>query len=203
MRVVLTGQKWLAVQVLEQCLARGIDVVQVVAPDPASGKPDSLERAADALGIPVVRAGRRIEVDQVPACDVILAAHAHAFIGAHARGKARLGALGYHPSLLPRHRGRDAIRWAVHMREPVTGGTLYWMDDGADTGPIVAQDWCHIRPGDSAVELWRRELAPMGVRLFAEALARLDDGDPCPGQPQDEALATWEPAVSARPLCSY
>lgn len=204
MRVVLVGQKWLAVQLLEQCRALGIDVAQVIAPAPRpGGASDSLERAATALGIPTHHAGRRIDADQVSACDVILAAHAHSYIGAGARAKARLGALGYHPSLLPLHRGRDAIRWAIRMREPVTGGSIYWMDDGADTGPVVAQDWCHVRPSDDAVELWRRELAPMGVRLFVDVLARLLAGDPCPGLPQDEALATWEPSLAAQPLHSY
>lgn len=201
MRVVLVGQKWLAVQLLERCLALGIEVAQVIAPEPPSGaEADSLERAASARGIPVCRAGRRILAEQIQACDVLLAAHAHSFIGAAARGKARLGALGYHPSLLPRHRGRDAIRWAVHMREPVTGGSLYWMDDGADTGPIVAQGWCHIRPGDTAATLWRRELAPMGLTLFEQVLVRLLAGDLCEGVEQDAALATWEPSWSPQAL---
>ncbi|HIQ42953.1 MAG TPA: methionyl-tRNA formyltransferase [Pseudomonas oleovorans] len=195
MRVVLVGQKWLAVQLLERCLALGIEVVQVIAPEPQHGaEPDSLERAASARGIAVCRAGRRVRAEQIPPCDVLLAAHAHSFIGAAARSKARLGALGYHPSLLPRHRGRDAIHWAVHMREPVTGGSLYWMNDGADTGPVVAQAWCHIRPGDTATTLWRRDLAPIGLTLFDQVLVRLKAGDLCEGLEQDPALATWEPA---------
>lgn len=195
MRVVLVGQKWLAVQLLERCLALGIEVAQVIAPEPQPGaEPDSLERAASARGVPICRAGRHVRAEQVPSCDVLLAAHAHSFIGAAARSKARLGALGYHPSLLPRHRGRDAIHWAVHMREPVTGGSLYWMDDGADTGPVVAQAWCHIRPGDTAATLWRRELAPIGLTLFDQVLVRLKAGDLCEGVEQDPALATWEPA---------
>lgn len=195
MRVVLIGQKWLAVQLLRRCLSLGIEVVQAIAPEPQSGgEPDSLEREALALGLPVCRAGRSVAPDQVPACDVILAAHAHSFIGGAARRKARLGALGYHPSLLPRHRGRDAIRWVLHMREPVTGGSLYWMDDGADTGPIVAQSWCHVRPDDTAASLWRRELAPMGLALFDQVLASLIEGERCEGVPQDPSLASWEPA---------
>lgn len=195
MRIVLVGQKWLAVRLLELCIARGIDVVQVVVPEPGPGcEPDSLERAASAQGIPTCRAGRRIEADQVPPCDVILAAHAHSFIGAATRAKARLGALSYHPSLLPRHRGRDAIRWVLYMREPVTGGSLYWMDDGADTGPVVAQSWCHVRADDTPATLWRRELAPIGLELFSQVLTRLSEGAPCGGEPQDPALASWEPA---------
>ena len=201
MRIVLIGQKWLAAQLLEQCLAMGLDVVAVVVPEPAPGtEPDSLERAALAKGIPATRAARRVSAEHVPPCDVILAAHAHAFIGAQARARARLGALGYHPSLLPRHRGRDAIRWALHMREPVTGGSLYWMDDGADTGPVVAQDCCHIRPDDTPASLWRRELAPLGLKLFGQVLRRLLAGDPCVGTAQAPELATWEPGWEPRPL---
>lgn len=104
--------------------------------------------------------------------------------------------LAYHPSLLPRHRGRDAIHWTIAMHDATAGGTVYWMDDGADTGSVEAQDWCHVLPNEKAVELWRRALAPMGVRLLAGATARLAAG----GQPrraqQDERAATWEPAIT-------
>ncbi|TLP70804.1 methionyl-tRNA formyltransferase [Pseudomonas nitroreducens] len=195
MRVVIVGQKWLALQVLRHCVESDQEVAAVICPPG-----DSLAAEAQRRGLPVIEEARRVTADQVPACDVVLAAHAHAFITAGARGQARLGALGYHPSLLPRHRGRDAIRWALHMREPVTGGSLYWMDDGADTGAVVAQRWCHVRPEDSAADLWRRELGPMGVSLFAETLAALARGEPCTGAAQDEALATWEPAFAPRPL---
>ncbi|KAB2896231.1 MAG: methionyl-tRNA formyltransferase, partial [Burkholderiaceae bacterium] len=126
---------------------------------------------------------------------VILCAHAHVFVSAEARAMARYGALGYHPSLLPRHRGRDAVRWAVHMGDQVTGGTAYWLDDGADTGPIAAQDWCWVRPDDTPEALWRRDLAPMGLRLFEQVLAALDAGL-VPSKPQDDAMATWEPAFA-------
>lgn len=198
MRAVIVGQKWLAIQLLELCLARGIEIAKVFVPDPGpSGRPDSLEEHAKAESIPFARASRVIPPELIPRCDVILAAHAHAFIGPAAREKARLGALGYHPSLLPRHRGRDAIRWALHMKEAITGGSLYWMDDGADTGPVVAQVWCHIRPDDTPATLWRRELAPIGISLFDNTLRRLVAGDPCVGRPQDPVLATWEPAWKA------
>ena len=133
--------------------------------------------------------------------DVILCAHAHIFIPGAARLAAKFGALGYHPSLLPRHRGRDAVRWAIHMGDVVTGGTCYWMDDGADTGPIAAQDWCWIRPGDTPEVLWRRDLGPMGLRLFGQTLAALDEGRRVAGD-QPIELATWEPAFTAGKLSS-
>ncbi|WP_413776142.1 formyltransferase family protein [Pseudomonas sp. B21-056] len=201
MRVVIIGQKWLAAELLKRCLAEGHQVVTAISPAiGADGEYDRLYAVAQQRGVPAICVQGCLHADQVPACDVILTAHAHIYIDEGVRAKAKHGALGYHPSLLPRHRGRDAVHWAVHMREPVTGGTVYWLDDGADTGPILAQDWCHIRPGDTPRALWCRELAPMGLRLFSQALAMLNTGIDCKGRPQDPALASWEPGVSGKRL---
>lgn len=131
--------------------------------------------------------------------DLILCAHAHVFVAPEARQKARFGALGYHPSLLPRHRGRDALIWTVLMRDQISGGTAYWLDEGADTGAIAAQDWCWVKPGDTPEELWRRDLAPMGLRLLGDVLAELDKGNR-PSTPQDNSMASWEPAYSGSKL---
>ena len=190
MRLMIVGQKWLAAELLRLCLARGDDVAAVSAPR----MDDRLAALASAEGIPVCQVPRRLTGEWVPAgVDVVLCAHAHVFVTAEARAKARFGALGYHPSLLPRHRGRDAVRWAIHMGDFLTGGTAYWLDGGADTGPIAAQDWCWIRPGDTPEALWRRELAPMGLRLFERVLGGLDAGTRWE-TPQDALVATWEPA---------
>jgi len=201
MRIVIVGQQWLGAQALQLCLRRGDDVLKVLAPGANDSEEyDRLYAAAMQKGVPVEVCPRRVEAGHIPpGTDLILAAHAHAFISAGARQAARYGALGYHPSLLPRHRGRDAVRWALHMGDPMTGGTAYWMDDGADTGPIAAQDWCWVRPDDTPQTLWRRKLAPMGLRLLSAVLADLDAGR-VPSCPQDESAATWEPAFGSRLL---
>jgi len=196
MRILIVGQKWLAVEALRLCVDLGLEVVKVVAP----AADDRLVEAAVAVGIHAAAVPGRLEAEHVlPGTDLILAAHAHCFITDGARRAARLGAVGYHPSLLPLHRGRDAIEWAIRMREPVTGGSVYWMDERADGGPVIAQDWCFIRPGDTAADLWRRDLGPMGVRLLQDALTKIARGD-LAGTPQDESLATWEPSFARRPL---
>ena len=198
MRVMIVGQKWLAAELLRLCLARGDDVAAVSAPR----MDDRLAALATAEGIPVCQVPKRLTGEWVPAgVDVLLCANAHVFVTAEARGKARLGALGYHPSLLPRHRGRDAIRWALHMGDVVTGGTVYWLDDGADTGPIAAQDWCWAEPGDTPESLWRRVLGPMGLRLFDQVLAALDTGA-VPSASQDTRMATWEPSFNPGKLAA-
>lgn len=109
-----------------------------------------------------------------PGADLILCAHAHAYISRGARERTRLGALGYHPSLLPRHRGRDAVEQTILSGDAVAGGTVYWLDDGWDTGAPIVQARCPVRPGDDAATLWRRDLAPMGVHLIGQVLAGLE-----------------------------
>lgn len=195
MKLVIIGQKWLATQLLNMCVESKHRVVKVICPPG-----DRLSQRARELRIEAREGHGPVASDSVPECDLILSAHAHCFITGSARAKSLHGALGYHPSLLPRHRGRDSIRWAVHMREAITGGTLYWMDNGADTGPIALQDWCHIQPEDDATSLWRRELAPMGLRLFERALAILSAGGRLPVVEQCQKLATWEPGFAVRRL---
>ncbi|MGO1073244.1 formyltransferase family protein [Lysobacter sp. CA199] len=197
MRVMLVGQKWLGAETLALLRTEGCEVTQVAAP-----ANDRLAVVAVENGIPCGDPGPTLPAAWVPeGTDLIVAAHAHCFVTGGARARARLGAIGYHPSLLPRHRGRDAVRWAVHMEERVTGGTVYWMDDRADGGPIAAQDWCFVRPGDDAASLWRRDLAPMGLRLFRQVLTDLRAGVVHREQ-QDESVATWEPSFDRPALRS-
>lgn len=199
MRVMIVGQKWLGAQVLELCLRRGDDVAAVSAPR----MDDRLAALATDAGIPLCQVERRLDSAWVPdGIDLIICAHAHVFVTAGARARARYGALGYHPSLLPRHRGRDAVVWTIHMRDQIAGGTAYWLDDGADTGDIAAQDWCWVRPGDTPDTLWRRDLGPMGLRLTAHVLSELDAGR-VPRSPQPADLATWEPAFKPSKLSAW
>jgi methionyl-tRNA formyltransferase len=198
MRVMIVGQKWLGEQVLRLCLARGLDVAAVSAPR----VDDRLAVTASAAGIPLCQVPRRLDAEWVPdGLDLIVCAHAHVFVTAGARSKARLGALGYHPSLLPRHRGRDAVYWTIHMGDKIAGGTVYWLDDGADTGAIAAQDWRWVRRDDTPETLWRRDLGPLGVRLFAEVIDALKAGNR-PARPQAPEHATWEPAFTPSKLAA-
>jgi methionyl-tRNA formyltransferase len=106
-----------------------------------------------------------------PRVDLIVAAHSHDFIGEKTRQRATWGGIGYHPSLLPLHRGRDAVRWAIRMGERVTGGSVYRLANRMDGGDILAQRHVFIQPGDTPEELWRRDLAPLGVELLAKTVA--------------------------------
>jgi methionyl-tRNA formyltransferase len=191
-RVHICGQKYFGGRVFGAVIGAGHIVTGVSAPSTG----DRLAFAAKRADIPLSIHNSIIgEADISAGADVILSAHCHAFIAACARAKARFGALGYHPSLLPRHRGRDAIAWALRMREAITGGSVYWLDDGADTGDIAAREAVFIREGDTARSLWERELAPLGVKLFLQVLGDLDNGVVTRIRQESEA-ATFEPAIT-------
>lgn len=192
MRIAIVGQKWLGERLLMSLMPHH-EIVAVAAP-----VGDRLFIAANNAGVAVL--GTSMGVGMIPdGVELIVAAHAHQFIHQSIRAKAKHGAIGYHPSLLPLHRGRDAVRWAIHMREQITGGTVYRMDDGADTGDIILQQFCFIRPDDTAETLWRRDLAPLGIRLLTQAVAQIADGT-ATYTPQDKALATFEPSFVAGKL---
>jgi methionyl-tRNA formyltransferase len=131
--------------------------------------------------------------------DTVVAAHSHAFIGRATRARAGVAAIGYHPSLLPLHRGRDAIRWTIRDGDRVTGGTVYHLSQRTDAGPIAAQEHILVPPGSTAQSLWREHLAPLGVRLLLRVVEDLAAGRRIE-VPQDERMATWEPAMDAPPL---
>lgn len=200
MKILVCGQKEFGAAVLRQCRADGHEVVAACAPPFRSdgATPDRLADTARTFGIQVIPSGGLFSHTVPAGVDVIVAAHSHDFISGRVRSRAKYGAIGYHPSLLPRHRGRDAIEWALRFGDPIAGGTVYWLGETMDGGPIAAQDWCWVRRGDTAAALWRRDLFHLGLRLFRDVLADL------PGywvnkKPQDESLATFEPCLTPPP----
>lgn len=168
-------------------------IVAIFAPEQ-----DALRELAGMYRIPFMPAGT-LRADRVPEnADLIVAAHSHDFISRAVRNRLTLGAIGYHPSLLPLHRGRDAVRWTIRMGDPVAGGTVFWLNDTVDGGPVAAQDWCFVRVGDTAQSLWRRDLFPMGVRLISSVLDDVSAGT-LVMQEQDHSLASWEPSFDGAP----
>lgn len=192
-RVFLIGSRSFGCAVRDLILTRGgYALIGVCAPEG-----DDL---ATSTVVPVVHTAAPATAMLPPGTDLIIAAHNHRFIPPPTLAATRLGGLSYHPSLLPLHRGRDAIYWTIRDRDRIGGGTVYWLDDRVDAGPIAAQDWCFVRPDDTPATLWRRALFPMGLRLFDRVFGDLLAGR-VHRQAQDEALATWEPQM-ARPALS-
>ncbi len=104
----------------------------------------------------------------------------------------RLGALNVHPSLLPKYRGATPIQSAIRNGERETGVTVMLMDEGMDTGDVVAQERVAIEPRETYGELHDR-LAVAGARLLGRAIDAASAG-PLERRPQ-----SGEPSVT-RPL---
>src|SRR5262249_12437195 len=137
---------------------------------------DRLASRAQALGLPLhlQRDAKRVDADEIAdRTELIVAAHTHARVASDAVAKARLGGIGYHPSLLPRHRGMAAVEWTIKAGDAIAGGSIYPLAERMDAGAIAAQDWCFVRPGETARELWERALAPLGIRLLTQVVAQV------------------------------
>ena len=195
MRITLVGSRHFGVTTLEMLRRRGVDVVRVVVAD-ADDRLAAASRAAD-IEV-VVQANPKLVVASEIAdrTDLIVTAHSHARIAREALAKARLGGIGYHPSLLPRHRGIAAVEWTIREKDPIAGGTVYHLADRMDAGAIAAQDWCFVGKDETARQLWERALAPMGQRLLGEVIDYAKIHDALPARPQDEQFATNAPALA-------
>ena len=73
----------------------------------------------------------------------------------------RLGSICFHPSLLPKYRGASAINWALIRGEIVTGLSLFWVDQGIDTGPILLQKEVKVDPDDTTGSLYFNKIFPL------------------------------------------
>jgi methionyl-tRNA formyltransferase len=193
-KITLVGSRHFGVTTLAMLRERDIEVARVVVAD---GE-DRLAAAARSAGIDVVVQGNPklvVASEIAPGTDLIVTAHSHARISKEALAVAKLGGIGYHPSLLPRHRGKAAVEWTIREGDPIAGGTIYHLADRMDAGAIAAQDWCFVKKGETARELWERALAPLGLRLLGEVIDYANTHKSLSAKPQDEQFATNAPSL--------
>jgi len=194
MKCTLVGSRYFGALVFEALRKDGVEIPNVVVP----AADDRLALAAQAAGIEIIV----LENPKfVPAhaiaegTDLVVAAHTHARVSNEALARARLGGIGYHPSLLPRHRGIAAVEWTILEGDPIAGGSVYHLADGWDAGALAAQDWCFVAKGETARELWDRALAPMGLELLTRVVRHAGQHGALPAFPQDERFATKAPMI--------
>jgi len=102
----------------------------------------------------------------------------------------RLGALNLHNGRLPQYRGANVINWAVINAEKTASVTLHWMDQGLDTGPVIASACTPVSSLDTALTV-RDRLVELGWELLDRHLPDALAGK-APGTAQDESqAATW------------
>src|SRR6476469_6222230 len=195
MRITLVGSRHFGVATLDMLRERSVDVARVVVHD---GE-DRLAAAAKDGGIEVVvQANPKLVTasEIAPNTDLIVTAHSHARVSKEALAAAKLGGIGYHPSLLPRHRGIAAVEWTIREGDPIAGGSVYHLADRMDAGAIAAQEWVFVKKGETARELWERALAPLGQKLLGDVINYAKIHKSLPAKPQDEQFATLAPSLA-------
>jgi len=109
-------------------------------------------------------------------------------------GIPRYGGINIHPSLLPRFRGASPVAAAILAGDEFTGVSIMLMDEGLDTGPLLARAQIPVSPADTTGSLTAK-LSVVGAGLLQEVLWRWPRGEVKP-LPQDEARASYCKPIS-------
>jgi methionyl-tRNA formyltransferase len=185
-------------------LARGSELCAVVAqPDRPSGRGQAIHSPptadwARAHGVEVLQPQRARDEAFIArlrelAPDLIVVAAYGKILPKALLELPRLGCVNVHASLLPRYRGAAPIQWAIARGETETGVTLMQMEEGLDTGPMLAQARAPIAPDDTGGSLTMK-LAELGGELLAQNLPALLELT-LVAVPQNDALATLAPKL--------
>jgi methionyl-tRNA formyltransferase len=198
LRIILIGQAAFAEKTLEKLLGKGEEILAVYCPpDIPGGKPDLVKQKALQLGIPV-RQHISFKAPEVREeflslnADLAILAFVAYIVPEQVFSVPRLGSICFHPSLLPKYRGANALNWALIKGETVTGLTLFWVDKGIDTGPILLQKQVKVEPDDTTGSLYFNKIFPLGIEAISEAVDLIKAGNP-PRIVQDESRATYDP----------
>jgi methionyl-tRNA formyltransferase len=198
MRIILIGQAAFAEKTLEKLVNKDEEIAAVYCPpDAPGGRLDPVKQKALQLGIPVNqhKSFKAPEVrEQFVAlnADLAILAFVSFIVPPQVFSVPRLGSICFHPSLLPKYRGASAINWALIRGESVTGLTIFWVDKGIDTGPILLQKEVKVDPADTTGSLYFNKIFPLGVEAIGEAVDLIKIGNP-PRIIQDESKATYDP----------
>jgi methionyl-tRNA formyltransferase len=203
MRIAVMGQAAFGAKVLETLSDRGDQIIAAWLPQgKPGGKPDPLKIAAESRGIPAhqpesYKAPETLAAFRATNPDLLIMAFVTDIIPLSFVTVPTQGAICYHPSILPRHRGGSAINWAVIMGDRETGLSIFWTDAGIDTGPVLLQKRIPIGPEDTTGSLYFNRLFPLGVEAIAESVDLIKSGR-APRLVQDESQATYEPLCNDR-----
>ncbi|HEU4429798.1 MAG TPA: methionyl-tRNA formyltransferase [Myxococcota bacterium] len=207
LRIAYFGQAPFGRDVLVRLLEAGHQIAGVYAPPARPGaKADPLAEEAEKRGLALFRhAAMRKKTGEPIASRIAEHAALHADLNVLAFvtmilppeivDAPRLGSLCFHPSLLPKFRGGNALAWQIIAGEREAGVTVFKPDAGVDAGPIVVQKGqVPILPHHTAASLYFESLYALGVEAMVEAVARVADGT-ATFTPQDESRASFQGLV--------
>jgi methionyl-tRNA formyltransferase len=183
LRIIFAGTPDNAAKTLEALVNAGHNVVGVLtrtdAPTGRSGKviESPVAAVASSLGIPIFKANK---VDQEALVWMsglnaelgVIVAYG-SILNSEALKMPTRGWVNLHYSLLPKFPGASPVQQAILEGENETGVTVFMLDEGVDTGPVIATQQADIFPGESAGSLLER-LTDIGSKLLGETLDDFD-----------------------------
>src|SRR5256714_4297339 len=197
MRIVVHGQQAFGKAVLEALRNRGDNVIAVyVAPEKEGAKVDPLKEAALAAKLPVHQPASYRKPDvweefRALKPDLQVMAFVTLFVPEEFLNIPTKGSIQYHPSLLPKYRGPSAINWPIIQGETETGLSIFWPDNGLDTGAVLLQKKTPIGPNDTLGSVYFDRLFPLGLEAILEA-GDLGKAGKAPRRKQEHSQATYE-----------
>ncbi|XP_030378481.1 cytosolic 10-formyltetrahydrofolate dehydrogenase [Scaptodrosophila lebanonensis] len=205
LRIAIIGQSNFAADVLELLLERrNVEVVGVFTIPDKGSREDILATTASLHRIPVFKfaSWRRkgialpevLEQYKSVGATLNVLPYCSQFIPMEVIDGAPLGSICYHPSILPRHRGASAISWTLIEGDEVAGFSIFWADDGLDTGPLLLQKQTVLEPTDTLDSIYKRFLYPEGIKSMGVAVDMVAAGT-APKIAQTEVGATYDPAM--------
>src|SRR5579863_1172375 len=184
LRIAFAGTPEFAVPALEALAGSPHTLVGVLTqPDRPAGRgrglaASAVKRRALELGIPVAQpVSLRAEAERQPLeawrCELLVVVAYGLLLPVAVLQVPRLGCVNIHASLLPRWRGAAPIQRAILAGDRETGVTLMQMDQGLDTGPMLARRTVAIE-ADATARLLQQQLAASGASLLIETLPALE-----------------------------
>lgn len=188
MKIIFMGTPDFAVGTLRSLAEAGHEITLVVSqPDKPKGRghamvPTPVKAVAEELGIPVfqpVKIREAKDVLEKTEADVCVVAAFGQIIPASILHMKKYGCINVHASLLPKYRGAAPIQWAVIDGEKESGVTIMQMDEGLDTGDMLAKAIVPLDEKETGGSLFDK-LSEAGGRLCVETLAKLEKDEITP-----------------------
>ncbi|KAG1649677.1 Cytosolic 10-formyltetrahydrofolate dehydrogenase [Nymphon striatum] len=206
LRVAIIGQSQFAGGVYKLLRQNGHEVVGVFTVPDQGSREDPLATIAKQDGVKVFKFPRWRKKG-VPVIPEVLDAYKSTgaelnvlpfcsqFIPMDIINSPKLQSICYHPSILPLHRGASSINWTLIEGDKKAGFSIFWADDGLDTGPILLQRECDVDPNDTVESLYNRFMFPEGIKAMGEAVDMVANGT-APKIMQTEEGASYDSALN-------
>lgn len=209
LHVAIIGQSLFAVEVYKAVKTNGHRIVGVFTIPDQGSKEDPLATTASQDGVPVFKfkAWRQkgqiipevLEQYKSVGANLNVLPFCSQFIPMEIIDHPQHKSIVYHPSILPRHRGANAIAWTLIEGDAKAGLSIFWADDGLDTGPVLLQRECDVLEDDTLDSLYKRFMYPEGIKATVDAVELIALGT-APVLVQPVEGATYDPALNKKEL---